>query len=57
MDTWDEVEFVLQDLISGKDKLKEKRLQLIDSCYYINENGAGNEIKEIIKKDARQNYY
>ena len=48
---WEELEKILQMLRSGEDPLKEKRQQLIKENFYIPENGAGEIIKEIVKRD------
>lgn len=50
--TWNDVEEILQDLIKGKDVLKGKRKQIIESNFFINSDGTGNVIKELIKNDA-----
>lgn len=46
---WDETQKVLMDLISGNDSLVDTRKKVIDKVYYINKNGAGNEIAGILK--------
>ena len=48
---WQELQNTLDMLRVGNDPLKEKRMQLINSCFYIPEEGSGQSIKEIIKKD------
>lgn len=49
VDSWDAVENVLKDLLSGKDKLASVRKEIEKQAYYINENGSGNEIRDILK--------
>lgn len=48
---WQELQNTLDMLRTGNDPLKEKRMQLINSCFYIPKEGSGQSIKEIIKKD------
>ena len=48
---WEELEKTIEMLKRGEDPLYEKRQQIIKDNFYINPNGAGNTIKEIIKKD------
>ena len=38
-------------LKTGNDPLKEKRKSLINECFYLPKEGAGNFIKNEIKKD------
>lgn len=47
----EELEKTIEMLKSGEDSLYEKRQQLIKECFYINPQGAGYTIKELIKKD------
>lgn len=51
VNNWQELKETLNMLKSGKDPLKEKRQQIIKENFYINPNGAGNIIKDLIKKD------
>lgn len=51
--SWKELTETLEMLKSGEDPLKEKRQELIRSEFYLPQNGAGYEIKELIKKDFR----
>lgn len=46
---WNELESTINMLRDGKDPLKEKRLELIKSQYFLPENGAGNFIKNYLK--------
>ena len=48
---WEELKNAIEMLKRGEDPLFEKRQQIIRDNFYINPNGAGNTIKEIIKKD------
>jgi glycosyltransferase involved in cell wall biosynthesis len=52
---WADVEKYLGMIKSGNDPLKEKRMSLINSEYYIPANGTGNIIKDIIKQDFYKN--
>ena len=49
---FDELTATLNMLREKKDPLKEKRLEIISKLLYIPAQGAGNLIKNIIKKDA-----
>ncbi len=51
--SWQELTDTLAMLKSGNDPLKEKRHELIKSEFYFPSNGAGHEVKELIKKDFR----
>lgn len=51
--SWKELADTLEMLKRGEDPLKEKRQELIRSEFYLPPNGAGYEIKELIKKDFR----
>lgn len=51
--SWKELTDTLEMLKRGEDPLKEKRQDLIRSEFYLPPNGAGHEIKELIKKDFR----
>ena len=48
---WNELKQTIEMLKSGEDPLYEKRQQIIKDNFYINPDGAGYTIKEIIKKD------
>ncbi len=48
---WEELEKHLIMLKNGEDPLAEKRRELIKTEFCIPENGAGYEIKEILKRD------
>jgi len=50
---WNEVEKLIQQLKVGNDPLKEIRKELITSEFYITPNGAGMEMKNLIKKNFR----
>ena len=46
---WEEVKEILLKLINGDDYLKERRASIMQTAYYINPNGAGQEIARILK--------
>lgn len=50
--TWEDICYYLELLMSGKDSLIEKRENIISHNFYFNPIGAGENIKNIIKKDA-----
>ncbi|MBR1702201.1 MAG: CDP-glycerol glycerophosphotransferase family protein [Lachnospiraceae bacterium] len=49
---FEELEQTLAMLQKGEDPLKEKRIAIVEDMIYRPINGAGNRIKEIVKKDA-----
>ena len=48
---WDDVKKYLEQLKSGNDPLREKRLQIKKNEYFIPPEGAGNRIKNLILDD------
>ena len=48
---WEELETAINMLKRGEDPLNEKRKQIIRENFYVNPNGAGKTIKELIKRD------
>lgn len=53
-ENWGDVEKYIKNLMSGKDVLKDIRKKLIKESYFINPKGSGNNIKIIIKDDAKK---
>lgn len=51
VESWEELEKTLEMLRKGEDPLKELRLKLIETEFYIPKEGSGYFIKETIKKD------
>lgn len=51
---WGETKKILLDLILGKDSLLDTRKKVIEKAYYMNNNGAGNEIASILKNSNVQ---
>lgn len=48
---WKELENTLNMLKFGEDPLKEKRLNVINSLFYLPKEGAGYRVKEILKQE------
>ncbi|GHV43963.1 hypothetical protein AGMMS49546_27080 [Spirochaetia bacterium] len=53
--SWNEVVNYLHMLQCGNDPLREKRMEIINSAYYIPDMGSGNKIKNILKEDFYKN--
>lgn len=51
---WEDLKNTIEMLKSGDDPLKEIRKKIIKDCFYINSQGAGYTIKELIKKDFKK---
>ena len=48
---WDELQKTIEMLKAGQDPLHDVRQEIIKENFYINPQGAGHTIKELIKKD------
>ena len=51
---WEELVNVLEKLKGGEDPLREKRREIAEKYFYFPAEGAGERIKNIIRRDAHQ---